>query len=72
VSFTELKTQAMRLRPAQRAQLVSALIQTLEKDEEAPITLEELNRRSEDLRSGRVKAVPAEEMLAAARRRIRR
>ena len=72
MSFTELKTQAMRLRPAQRAQLVNVLLQTLDKHEEEPLTVEELDRRSEDLRSGRVKGVPAGEMLASARRRIRR
>ncbi|MEI9998837.1 MAG: addiction module protein [Verrucomicrobiota bacterium] len=72
MSFAELKTKAMRLRPAQRAKLVSALIQTLDKHEEAPITAAELDRRSKELRSGRVKGVPAEEMLASARRRIRR
>jgi putative addiction module component (TIGR02574 family) len=72
MSFTELKTEAMRLRPAQRAKLVSALIQTLDRYEEEPITMEQLDRRSEELRSGRVKGVPAEEMLASARRRIRR
>ena len=71
MSFTELKTKAMSLRPAQRAKLVNALIQTLDKHEEEPITIEELDRRSEDLRYGRVKGVPAEEMLASARRRIR-
>ena len=71
MSFTELKTKAMRLRPAQRAKLVNALIQTLDKHEEEPITVEELDRRSEDLRTGRVKGVPAEEVLASALRRIR-
>jgi putative addiction module component (TIGR02574 family) len=70
MSFTELKTEAMRLRPAQRAKLVNALIQTLDKHEEKPITVEQLDRRSEDMRSGRVKGVPADEMLASARRRI--
>ena len=72
MSFTELKTQAMRLRPSQRAKLVSALILTLDKHEDEPITVEELDCRSEDLRSGRVKGVPAAEMLASARQRIRR
>ncbi len=71
MSFTELKTKAMSLRPAQRAKLVNALIQTLDKHEEEPITIEELDRRSEDLRSGRVKGIPADQMLASARRRIR-
>ena len=71
MSFTELKTKAMRLRPSQRAKLVSALIETLDKYEEPPITVAELDRRSDDLRSGRVKGVPADEMLASARRRIR-
>jgi putative addiction module component (TIGR02574 family) len=71
MSFAELKSEALRLRPAQRAKLVSALIQTLDKHEQAPLTLEELDRRSDDLRSGRVKGVPAVEMIASARRRIR-
>jgi putative addiction module component (TIGR02574 family) len=71
MSFTELKTRAMRLRPAQRAKLVSALIETLEPEEDEPLTLEELDRRSEDLRSGRVQGVPAEEMIESARRRLR-
>jgi len=72
VSFTELKTEAMRLRPAQRAKLVNALIQTLDNHAEEPVTLQELDRRSEDLRSGRVKGVPVDEMLASAHQRIRR
>lgn len=71
MNFAELKARALRLRPAQRAKLVSALIQTLDKHEEKPITVEELDRRAEELSSGRVKGVPAEEMLASARRRIR-
>jgi putative addiction module component (TIGR02574 family) len=47
------------------------LIRTLDKDAEEPLTLKELDRRSEELRSGRVKAVPAEEMIARSRRRLR-
>ncbi len=61
----------MQLRPAQRARLASALIQTLDKREEKPISIEELDRRSRDLRSGRVKGVSAKDALARARRRIR-
>jgi putative addiction module component (TIGR02574 family) len=70
MSFTELKTRALRLRPAQRAKLVNVLIQTLDKDEEEPLTLAELDQRSEDLRSGRVKGIPAKEMIASARARL--
>jgi hypothetical protein len=71
MSYAELKTRALRLRPAQRAKLVNVLIRTLDKDEEAPLTLEELDRRSEELRSGRVKGFPAGKVIAAARRRLR-
>jgi hypothetical protein len=71
MSFTELKTRALRLRPAQRAKLVNVLIRTLDKDDEEPLTMEELDRRSEDLRSGRVKGIPAKEMIASARSLLR-
>ena len=71
MSFAELKTRALRLRPAQRAKLANVLLQTLNKDEEAPLTVAELDQRSEEMRSGRVKGVSADKMLAAARRRIR-
>jgi putative addiction module component (TIGR02574 family) len=71
VRFTELKTKALQLRPAQRAKLVDALIQTLDKQDEEPISLDEMNRRAEELRSGHVKGITMEEMLASARRRIR-
>jgi len=71
MSFTELKTKAMRLRPAQRAELINVLIRTLDKNEEEPLTTEELDRRSHDLRSGKVKGIPAEAMISAARERLR-
>jgi putative addiction module component (TIGR02574 family) len=71
MSFAELKTRALRLRPAQRAKLVNVLIRTLDKDEEEPLTMEELDRRAEDLRSGRVKGIPAKEMVASARAHLR-
>jgi hypothetical protein len=71
MSFAELKTRALRLRPAQRAKLINVLIRTLDKDEEEPLTMEELDRRSEDLRRGTVTGIPADEMIASARQRIR-
>jgi hypothetical protein len=72
MSFAELTSQAMRLRPAQRAKLVNVLIQTLDKHEEPRLTLEELDRRSEELSSGRVQGIPAGEMIAAAKSKLRR
>lgn len=71
MSFTELKTRAMRLRPAQRAKLVSVLMETLDADDEAPLTLEELDRRADELRSGSVKGISPEEMIGSARQRLR-
>jgi hypothetical protein len=70
VSFTELKAKALRLRPAQRARLANELIRTLDKDEATPPTLLDLDRRAEELRSGRVQGIPANEVIASARRRL--
>jgi putative addiction module component (TIGR02574 family) len=36
--------------------------------DEGPLTNEELDRRADDLRTGRVQGIPAEEMMAAARK----
>jgi putative addiction module component (TIGR02574 family) len=67
MSVKEIESEMMRLAPKDQAYLLEKLAQVLE-DEEAPLPMEELDRRAEDLQSGRVKGVSPEEMLASARR----
>ena len=69
MSFAELKSEAMRLNPTQRARLVRSLIKTFKADDELVLSWEELESRAGDLSSGRVKGIPAHEVHAAARRR---
>jgi putative addiction module component (TIGR02574 family) len=67
MSIKELEAEIMRLAPKDQAYLFEKLSHVLEVDED-PLTNEELDRRAEDLRSGRVQGIPAEEMMACARR----
>lgn len=67
MSIQELEAEIMRLQPHDQAYLFDKLVHVLEADEE-PLTIEELDRRAEDLRTGRVQGVSPEEMLSAARR----
>jgi putative addiction module component (TIGR02574 family) len=46
-----------------RAMIAQCLIASLEADEDDPSLLGTLNRRMDELRSGQVQAVPAEELL---------
>jgi putative addiction module component (TIGR02574 family) len=67
MSVKELEAEILRLPPKEQAYLFDRLAHVLESDEE-PLTIEELDRRAEDLRSGRVKGVSPDEMLSAAKR----
>ena len=67
MSVKELEAEIMRLAPKDQAYLFEKLIHVLEVDEE-PLTNEELDRRANDLRTGRVQGIPAEEMMSSARR----
>jgi len=72
MSLTLLKREALKLPKAQRLKLASALIESVpiepEIDEE-PLTIEEVDRRAEEMKSGKVKGIPAETVHSAARRR---
>jgi putative addiction module component (TIGR02574 family) len=67
MSVKELEAEILRLPPQEQAYLFDRLVDVLEADED-PLTTEELDRRAEDLRSGRVQGVSPEEMLSAAKR----
>jgi len=69
MSFAELKSEALRLKPAQKARLVRSLIKTFKLDDELALSWEEVENRAGDLSSRRVKGIPAEEVHAAARHR---
>ena len=69
MSFSELQSEALRLKPAQKARLVRTLMKTFNADEELALSWEELENRADDLRSGRVKGIPAQDVHSSARRR---
>ena len=72
MSLTLLKREALKLPKAQRLKLASALIESVpiepEIDEE-PLTIEEVDCRAEEMKSGKVKGIPAETVHSSARRR---
>ena len=73
MTIDELKAEALRLRPEERAQLASELLVSLYYLSEAEaelVWLEEAVRRDADLDSGVAKAVPASEVFSAARARL--
>jgi putative addiction module component (TIGR02574 family) len=67
MSVKELEEEIMRLAPKDQAYLFDKLSRALDADDQ-PLSLEELERRAEDLRSGRVKGVSVDEMLSSAER----
>ena len=67
MSVKELEAEIMRLAPQDKAYLFDKLLHVLEV-EESLLTNEELDRRADDLRFGRVQGIPAEEMMTSARR----
>jgi putative addiction module component (TIGR02574 family) len=64
-SLDDLKVTISALAPAQRVELAHFLLESLEPQEEgwAEAWREELVRRLEEIRSGQVVGVPAEEVL---------
>lgn len=65
---------ALRLKPRARAKLLQSLAMSLEalpRKEREAIWLDEVERRAAELDSGRVKAIPGEEVFARIRARIK-
>lgn len=72
MSVQELEAEILRLPSHERARLAEVLIASLEEEDEiARAWAEEAERRYEELRSGEVEAVPAEEVFARIRSRLR-
>jgi hypothetical protein len=74
MTIDELKTEALRLNPGERAELASELLVSLDDLSESEIEklwLEEAIRRDAELDNGAAQAVPADEVFAAARARLR-
>ncbi|MGE0442142.1 MAG: addiction module protein [Gemmatimonadales bacterium] len=66
-----LEAQLLRLPPEDRAHLAKVLIESLDEQPDLdPAWIEEAERRAADLASGAVGAVPAEQAIAEARRRL--
>ena len=72
MKVTDLMTEAASLPVEERARLVDSLLQTLNPPDEAntPAWLAVARRRLDDLDTGRVKAIPGEEVLERVRRRL--
>jgi putative addiction module component (TIGR02574 family) len=73
--FEEIVASAMKLSDRERARLAQELIASLETEIEPDVEalwLAEAERRVEELRSGKVKGIPAEEAFARVRRTLRR
>jgi len=74
MTIDELKAEALRLNPQERAELASELLASLDELSEPEVErmwLEEAMRRDAALDSGAARAVPADEVFAAARARLR-
>lgn len=72
MSVQEIEAEALKLPSHERARLAEVLIGSLdEEDEIAQAWADEAERRYEELRSGAVESVPAEEVFARIRARVR-
>lgn len=71
----KIAKQALKLSPDQRAQLADLLEESLETvppDQIQKLWVQEAQRRRDEVRSGKVKPVPGEEVIAEARRLAKR
>lgn len=74
LSLAELEKQAMGLPLPDRARLITSLIASLDSADEGDVEaawVAEAERRLAEFESGKVKAVPADEVLKEARRKLR-
>jgi putative addiction module component (TIGR02574 family) len=72
VSVQELEAELLKLPSHERARLAEALIASLDEDDEiARAWAEEAERRYEELRSGAVQGIPAEDVFTRMRARLR-
>ncbi len=74
-TLKQIAEEALQLGPAQRAELADFLVASLESsepDEVQRLWIEEAERRLAEVRSGKVRTVPGEDVLAEARRLVKR
>ena len=74
-TLEQIAQEALRLAPAQRAELADFLAGSLDiapPDEVQRLWLEEAARRLAEVRSGQVETIPVEDVLAEARRLVGR
>jgi putative addiction module component (TIGR02574 family) len=70
----ELESKALRLPRRERARLAQRLISSLESERDADVDklwLQEAERRLDELKSGKVAAIPAEKVIRKARSALR-
>jgi putative addiction module component (TIGR02574 family) len=75
LTVDQLAVEAMQLPPASRAELAEKLVESLdfaESDEIQKLWVQEAIRRRDEVRSGKVKPIPGEEVLADVRRSVGR
>lgn len=75
VTFEQIAKDAMRLAPAERAELADFLVESLESSEPDDVQrlwIETAAKRLSEIRSGQVKTIPGEEVMAEARRLVNR
>jgi len=73
MTLDELKAEALRLTPEERAELASELLVSLDDLSEPEIErlwLEEAERRDAALDNGTARAIPADEVFSSARARL--
>ena len=70
ISVDELATKAMALSGEARALLAEKLVESLDKESIREIWLTEAKRRRDEVRSGRVKALPGPEAMESVRKLI--
>jgi len=74
-TLEQIAQEALQLAPAQRADLADFLVESLDStppDEIQCLWIDEANRRLAEVRSGKVKTIPGEKVLAEARRLAKR
>lgn len=74
-TLKQIAEEALRLEPAERAELADFLVASLdasEPDEIQRLWLQEANRRLTEIRSGQVRTIPGEDVMTEARRLAKR
>ena len=70
---SDIAAAALELPPAERAQLAQRLMASLERDPEVEAAWDqEIRQRLAELEEGSAESIPAEEVFAAARSRLKR